>query len=314
MGRGSKIFIIAFLISAAVFGLVSFSLVTALSNMSAPLADPGSLSDGAVQSSTDGTSESFNLLIVNVDFRPEAYSYNRARVNALFGNGYSCGVGDDAEIRMLSAVILRLDRERGEITFTPVPARAYIKIDGGMSFLASVYETRGAEALCDQVHLLTGLEIDEYAVIIPSAAATIAESVGGLPFDLISSVSAPGEVSVQSGRKNLTGAEVRTLLLADYEGQSLTREQVASELSRAFIERLAEGGEVSTITLLKGFLSFIKTSVDADRIDKSAGLIAELYELDRREISLCGKYSGGYFTPDVAATIERFQKYRKYYG
>ena len=63
MGRGSKIFIIAFLISAAVFGLVSFSLVTALSNMSAPLADPGSLSDGALQSSTGGSSESFNLLI-----------------------------------------------------------------------------------------------------------------------------------------------------------------------------------------------------------------------------------------------------------
>ena len=316
MGRGSKIFIIAFLISACVFGLISFSVVSALTKLSAPIADPSELANGAVVNANPTVKgRSFNLLLINVDFRPEKSSYNSAKVNALFGNGYSVGsAGKNAEIEMLSAVLVRLDLEREEFTFTQIPAKTYVKINGAMEFLSSVYEGYGAASLCDQIHLITGITVDEYAVVIPSAAESIADMLGGLEYNLISSVSANDEKTVKSGNRLMSGEEIRTLLLGDYSGLATTREQVACELSKAFFAALSNGGEAAAKERALSFVSKLQTSLDADRISQNSGLLAAYLDFSKKELSLCGEYENGCFWLDVSQTIDKFSDYRKYYA
>ncbi len=316
MGRGSKIFIIAFLISACIFGLISFAIISALTDLSAPIADPDSLSEGAVRTDSSRIKgRSFNLLVVNVDYRPEKYSYDPVKVSALFGDNFGKSASSGkTEIKMLSAVIVRLDKEREQFTFTPIPANTYVSFEEKMLELSDVYEDYGITALCKQVRSLTGLAIDEYAVIIPSAAEKIVNSLGGLEYSLISSVSAENEVTVQSGNRKLYGEQVRTLMLCDYSGNSITRETVAVELIKKALEIIAQGGEASALEHCKSIADKLHTSLDTDRLTENSGLIAAYRSFDKKDLTLCGKYADGRFVPDVAATIDRFLNYRKYYA
>ena len=315
MGRGAKIFFIAFLISAMVFGLVSFSLLSALSKLSAAFADPDLLSEGAIKNDDSEISgESFNILIINVDYRPEKYSYDEAKVNSLFGNTSQKGSGERREISMLSAVLLRLDKEREEFTFTPIPASTYVNSGDKKESLSDIYTSLGPSALLQRVRMLTGLFIDEYAVVTPSAAEKITDILGGFEYNVISSVSAEGEESVASGNARLSGKQVRTLLLAEQKVQSLTREKISAALLREFFAALTEDGEATARTALGSILPLLQTTLDADAVDRNKGLISAYPSFGKKDIELCGSYKNEVFLIDNAETLDRFSNYRKYYS
>ncbi len=318
MGRGSKIFFIAFICAALVFGLVAFAVISALLKASAPVADPEEFRDGAISNagnSVRGTS--FNLLVMNVDYRPELYSYDEARVNSLFGDtfGYSSS-GAHREIELLSAVLVRLDRERAQFTFTPISADTYVALDGESVPLSSIYLAFGSSGVREKVKTITGIEIDEYVTVIPSSAEGIVNALGGLDYgtQVISTVSVEGEVTVKSGTEKLSGKDVRTLLIADYESRSQTRETVAAALIKSFLSELTEDGESNARAKLSSFLPKLQTSLDGDFVAANAGLIGAYVRFEKKDLLIVGEYENGYFHPNVAETIDRFSNYRKYYS
>ena len=315
MGRGAKIFFIALLISGCVFGLISFAIVSALSDAVSPIGDREEMRKGAI---TDKYAlvggDSFNLLVIIADYRPELYSYDKARVNAIFGDAYGepSNKGEKRDITLLSAVLVRADKERGQFTFTPISAKT--AVGNGKSTLAEVYQTYGALELCHRVHLLTGLTVDDYATVIPSAAQQIAELVGGVEYARVSAASAEGEVSVPSGQGNISGKQIRTLLLCDYSGSSNMREKVASELLKAFFDKLCGYGKSEIAEKLKNAVSLLHTTINEQKVQKNAPLVAMYDEFQNITLELCGKYTDSGFLPDTAQTIDEFSHYRKYYG
>jgi len=306
MGRGAKIFLISFLISALAFGLIAFSVISALIGLAAPVGDEDELNAGAIKASGDGSS--FNILVINVDYRPEKYSYDPARVNALFGNtfGTGSGGGSSAQISLLSCVILRFDREREEVSLTPIPSETHIGFGDEEMTLLSIYVNLGHISLIERVRAMTGLEIDEYAVIIPSAAESIVNKLGGIEYEngLMSSVSADGEKTVKSGAKTLSGDDVRTLMIAGIPNS--TKEGTAVELIKAFLAK--SGGDISAL------LPKLQTSLTEEKLTGAAKLILDAEEFEKKELALIGEYKNGFFEPDIEATINKFSNYRKYYS
>ena len=153
---------------------------------------------------------------------------------------------------------------------------------------------------------MTGLEIDEYAVVIPSAAESIVNKLGGIEYDngLMSSVSADGEKTVKSGKKTLFGDDVRTLMIAGIPNS--TKESTAVELIKAF---LAKRGEDISALLPK-----LQTSLTEEKLVGASKLISGAESFEKKELALIGEYKNGFFEPDIAATIKKFSNYRKYYS
>ena len=316
MGRGAKIFIISFLISAALFGLISFAVLSALSNLTAPMSDPSLLSDGAVVKAPSGTGgKSFNLLVINVDYRPEKYSYDKSTVTALFGDTGSVGSSlKRSQIRMLSAVLVRIDREREEFTFTPISAETVVQTKKGATTLSAAYLSGGISALRAQVKLLTGITVDNYALITPSGAERITDSLGGFNYSVVSSITATDEAEVPSGNQTLTGKKVRTMMLFENAGGAVTRESVSAELLKLFFDKLTKKSENDAKEILKNTVGIIKTDVSEKMISDVIKLICSYQSFEKKELAVVGRYSGGRFEPDVEATLDRFSNYRKYYG
>jgi anionic cell wall polymer biosynthesis LytR-Cps2A-Psr (LCP) family protein len=310
MGRGAKIFLLSALIAGCIFGLIAFAVISAVA-ASNPKADPAAFSAGAVYKDHGLVSgESFNLLVVNVDYRPERYSYSTADVRDHFeGTVYTTefkASGDYRETELLSALLLRVDRERNELTFTPIPAETEVTgSDGGRTTLAREYSLLGASALTERVRLLTGISIDRYAVVIPSALDKIVEKLGGLDVYVPELAESDGETSVPVGNRHISGDEARTLLLSGYTSSS--REEVAMRMLQAAVAELTrlERGEIASLLGL----------VDTDlKVGELSFIGSRYHSFKKTELTLVGQYSGKSFLPDISATLDKFSVYRKYYG
>ena len=148
----------------------------------------------------------------------------------------------------------------------------------------------------------------------PTSAEKLTDLIGGFEHSVISSVSAEDEISVQSGKQTLTGKKVRTMLLCEYSGGSSTRESVAAELLKLFLDKVTTEGEQGIKEIFGKAEKFVQTNLDAEFISKSASLIAKYQSFGKKELALVGEYSGGHFVTDINATVDRFSNYRKYYG
>ena len=311
VGRGSKIFILSALIAGCIFGLISFVILSAIAD-SAPDADVYGLTEGAVYADYSLIAgESFNLLIANVDYRPEAYSYSEAAVRDLFsasvyGTSFKKS-GPYREVELLSAVLVRVDRERNELTFTPISAGTWISDgDGGVTSLDRVYSLYGVGTLCERVRLLTGISVDRCAVMIPSAAEKLADELGGIDTYLGCAAQASGEVDAPKGNVKLSGEQVRTVLLSEYSGGE-TREVVAARLAQAIIAELGRFEKAELADML-GF-------VDTDMTLAELSFMSVRYHgFKKKDIALIGRYEGAEFIPDIGAILDKFSVYRKYYG
>ena len=311
MGRGSKIFILSALIAGCVFGLISFVILSAIAD-STPDADVYGLTEGAVYADHSLIAgESFNLLIANVDYRPERYSYSVAAVRDLFSDSvYGTSFKKDGsyrEIELLSAVLIRVDRERNELTFTPIPATVQVNDgEGGVASLSRIYSLYGEAALCERVHLLTGIAVDRCAVIIPSAAEKLVDELGGIDMFLGSAAQASGEADAPKGNVKLSGEQVRTVLISEYSGGE-TREAVASRFMQALI---AELGRLEK-SELAGMLDIVDTDMTLTELSFMSG---RYHGFKKKDIALIGRYEGSEFIPDIGAILDKFSVYRKYYG
>ena len=199
-------------------------------------------------------------------------------------------------------------------SFTPISANTVVNDGNTNTTLAEIYEIYGASELCRRVHLLTGLTVDDYATVIPSTAQQLAELVGGIEYARVSTAVADGEVSVPSGQGTVSGKQVRTLLLCDYSGSSITRERVASEIIKAFFEKLCDFGRAEISQKLVSAVSILHTSIEEQKAQKNAPLVSMYAEFQNTVLELCGRYTDSGFLPDTEQTIDKFSVYRKYYG
>lgn len=267
MGSGAKIFLVSLLISLCVFGLVSFVIVSSVKDRAEPISYDGKGEYTPLDSSIVG--ESFSSL--------EIFTEN---------NG-----------TLLSAVLLRYDRERSEITFTPI----YPKTTVNDTDLESMYGRGGVELLVRGVYLLTGINADYYSILTPDGLSNAVDIIGNIRF------------TSDSGSKSLSGDEAASLIR--YGNAQTSREDCAAFLVRSICERLSanDGDAVYAKICTCTTASFSKNDF-AER----EGLISAYGQMTKKTVKLCGTYKGEgdarYFVSDTAATLELFSKYRKNYN
>lgn len=137
-------------------------------------------------------------------------------------------------------VLLRADKEREQFTFTVFPTDAYVDMSGKYVKLSEVYGRYGLETLISKVYAMTGVIIDNYAVVSMEKFPAMVDALGGInfnvPCDMVYTDKAGGiDINLKSGIQRLDGEGVLDVLMfKDYHNGG-SREKTTAELLKKFI-------------------------------------------------------------------------------
>lgn len=143
-------------------------------------------------------------------------------------------------------MLLRIDKERGEIMFSPIPGNLKVQSAGVYTKLGDIYINRGVEYLCGIVTTYTGLTIDYYAVVDPDGLEKIIDSIDGIRYYVPQNMEYTDEVqelniSLKMGTNDLTGKEVVDMLrFVSYPDGDTSRMKLAADFLKAFIAKMTE--------------------------------------------------------------------------
>ena len=213
-----KNFGVTFLIAALLFGILAyFALGFVTSTMNSLMNDEadelseimqneeGQLAGvetapGQAQSPADADlpeGESFNFLVITTDYRPDLYdNYKPTLEHMYMTDWYSvsssdtrgCLSGEYREAQASSIVLVRVDKEAKEYTYTYFSPETQVYTTTGHHTLAEVYGLYGRQTIADHLHAMTGCRInytlllnaynfDEFIGICGAPTITLAKDI-----------------------------------------------------------------------------------------------------------------------------------------
>ncbi len=204
-----KNFAITFLISALVFGGVAYFVTQFLTETITGIFDSESSELDSILTPSSGTStdtgtpdpvtdpdemapgdilagESFNMLFIVTDHQPELfddYYPDKEELDRMESDPTTPSTGilgaDYRRTRAISILLLRVDKERQEFTYTVFPAITRISTSSGEHALADVYHLYGCDYIIDTVSAMTGLSVDHYFLINVTEMYELINRMGG---------------------------------------------------------------------------------------------------------------------------------------
>lgn len=341
-----KNFIITFAISLVVFGFASyFSVTYALEAAITPSDDPGVSVDGTfapVDTSTPDIEigdipqikgDSFNVLLIGTDLQKERFDdYNPSLW--LWGEDmYEMKEISDAtkymqsgffryrEIEADSMVVLRIDKERREVTFTYIPGNMIVLSEGGNIEIGSLYASKGVDFLRHKVEAVTGLTIDYHICVSVEEVKEVIDEIGIVEMDIPCDMEYTDEaqeltIDIGKGTKNLkgTGAE-QVLRFNGYSDPSMKATTTVKYLMALMAKATREANLSQITTLFAKISELVDTNITVEFLLSNAELIFSYSSYNCYEMTYPGKYSkddnGDWiFTPEVKNAVDMFYSHR----
>ena len=313
MNKLNKKMIVSFLFSLAVFSVAALVIALALSLGRCSKADD----DARVRKNLRG--ESFNVLLVMTDYRPNIFDdYDPQDVFNIFGN-VSDNTGE-RKINTESMLLVRFDAAYGELTLTPISGNTLVYLKGADRTLDSVAGEFGVGLLVEKIHAMTGLEIDRYMIFTPESAAKAFNSIGEIVYkneynkiwqDEILGI----DINIEQGNQSFDGEKTVDLIkYFSYPSSYNDKNEVLLDFTKKIAKKVTDD---FTYDELCGIISFIsdcaygKTELTGGNID----LLSKAEELDIKLLPICGSLDEMLrFIPDEMATLEAFKHYRRIYS
>lgn len=212
-----KNFGVTFLISALIFGCIAyFATGFVTSTMNSIMSDEeDELNDimqnedtltlvgdndpqvGQTSNDTSIAGDSFNFLVITTDYRPDLYDNYTPTLEHMYETDWysvsaadtrGCLSGDYRTARASAIVLVRVDKEAGEYTYTYFSPETEVYTTTGYHTLAEVYGFYGKQTLAEHIHVMTGIKIkytlllnayniDEFVELCGSPTITISKDI-----------------------------------------------------------------------------------------------------------------------------------------
>ncbi len=220
-------------------------------------------------------------------------------------------------------VLLRADKEREQFTFTVFPTDAYVDMSGKYVKLSEVYGRYGLETLLNKVYAMTGVMIDNYAVVSMESFPALVDALGGInfnvPCNMVYTDKAGGiDINLKSGIQRLDGKGVLDVLMfKDYQNGG-SREKTTAELLKKFITTFISITNYSRAPAVFAELeAMVDTDFTLDEFKKNIDMIFK-YAYNHREINVTTEIvtvgSRALTIIDEAATCDTFANYKRIYN
>ena len=222
-------------------------------------------------------------------------------------------------------VLVRMDKERKQFTFTYFPKDAVVSYGDDRILFRDIYYTYGIDALYDAVHAITGIRPDRHIVVHSEYVDEIVNSIGGL--DLMVSVpmklkdpSNGIDIDLEAGLNTLDGEEaVQYLNYDNYDPSSFSVERAGLVMIRAFISRLTQpAGYTSAGKHFTDIRQYCITDMLVSDITDNRDIWYGYAQYGKQQLDLKGKYitldGKRMYEIDTERTLNVFVQYKKLYN
>lgn len=338
MLKSFRDYFLTFIIALVLFGIVAYFMVGFVLNSLSPEKpinpDETTNNIGAIDGPMD-KSKSFNVLVVGTDYQPDILSdYSKEKIDEIFpGNNYVSTqppITDSTglllpyyrRIQADSIMLLRLDKENKQFTYTPLPSEMVLTVDGKMTSLGDLYHDKGIDFLVDKVHSITGLPVDYYVVVNVKGIKEIIDLFDGISYTVPCDMNYSDPVqnlsiSLKAGLQDLDGEQaVGMLRFNNYTDGvnsrikttlSFAKEMIAKMTGVMYVSKLPEAYDKASDAVVTNFT--------AEDFKNNLPLIAAYSSLTIKELNYPGTYSNNgisdTFVPNITQAIKYFESYQR---
>ncbi len=137
-------------------------------------------------------------------------------------------------------ILICADKERGQFTYTVFPVDSYVDMSGRYIKLSEVYGRYGLDILLNKIYAMTGMSIDNYALVSMEAFPAVIDTLGGInynvPCDMKYIDNAGGiNIDIKKGAHRLDGQGVLDVLMFNNYTDGGSRTKTTADLIRKFI-------------------------------------------------------------------------------
>lgn len=341
-----KNFIITFAISLVIFGFASyFSVNYALEATAVSPDDTGvsvngtfapddtSTPIGDIGDQPETQGNSFNVLLIGTDFQRERFDDYDPNLWLWADDKYEMKELSDAtkymqsgffryrEIEADSMVVLRVDKERREVTFTYIPGSMIVLSEGGNIEIGSLYASKGVDFLRHKVEAVTGLVIDYHICVSVEEIKEVIDEIGTVEIEVPCDMEYTDEaqeltIDIGKGNRTLkgTGAE-QVLRFGGYSDASMRGTTTVKYLMALMTKATRESNLTQITTLFSKISELVDTNITVEFLLSNAELIFSYSSYNCYEMTYPGKYSEGedgetIFIPEVKNAVDMFYGHR----
>jgi hypothetical protein len=266
------------------------------------------------------TSTKFSILIINTNYRPssseefsqydiERYPFNEKKVE------FDPETLKFTQIEATDFLLLRGDSAKNEYTYTYLPACMMLNVRGKQLSLNEIYRDFGVTFLSEKLRAATGFNIDYYSVYDKEDIAYVIDYIGGVSCNIPVDIKFNDEVVIKKGNRTINGADMQLILdFNDYQSSTQRGQNYVGIVKKIMSKITNKVNNIDILSLHRSSSKKVDTSITITDINSLVEMLYTYNTGNAHELSYPGNYrkSEGktYFTPNMAAAISKFSKYR----
>ena len=325
-------FILTFIMSLLIFGLMAYGLV----KFSMSAIQIGGTTDDPVETkeetrgadNTEGEihedlsslkGNTFSAIIVGTDYQPSVFNDYSSK-----GESESGFPIEARTIETDAIIFVHFNKETGDMVFSSIPAETRISIGGLSTTLQNLYREKGAGALADKVMALTGLPVDYYVIISAEKFKSLIDDLGGITYYVATDMKYKNEekgldVNLKKGSQKLNGQKALDMLrYAEYSDGRSSRRKCGVAFAKAMAKLyLTQANQESAAMLYSKYAGYFETNFTLDALSENVDLVFAYGRMNVVEYTYPGRSTGSgdseIFNADISKATEYFSKY-KYRG
>ena len=220
-------------------------------------------------------------------------------------------------------ILLRADKERQQFTYTVFPIDTYVDMNGRYIKLSEVYGRYGLDILLNKVYAMTGIAIDNYAVVSMEDFPALVDTLGGINYNVPCDMhyidySGGVNINLKKGAQRLDGKGVLDLLMFNNYTDGGSRSKTTAELLKRFITTFISITNYNRAPVVFAQLEeAVDTDFTLDEFKNNIDLIFK-YAQNNRELSVVTKQmtvgNETLTVVDETKTCDIFASYKRIYN
>ena len=222
---------------------------------------------------------------------------------------------ESTPIEATDFLLLRGNSAKNEYTYTYLPACMTLNVRGNQVTLNNIYRDFGVSFLIDKIRAATGFDIDHYSVYDMEDLSFVVEYIGGVTCNIPTDIVINDYVAIKKGNKAISGKDMMNLLEFNDYPSSSQRGQTFVEIVKKMMSKITNKvNNVDILSLHRSSANRIDSSLGLSDINSLVDMLYKYNTSESHELSYPGNYKkhedGIIFTPNMAAAITKFSKYR----
>lgn len=221
-------------------------------------------------------------------------------------------------------VMIRMDKERKQFTFTYFPRYAVVSYNNRQHYLRDIYHQYGVDALKNAVYSITGIRVDRHLLVHAKDVDELIDALGGLDFAIPEKIKYNDpevgiDLDLDAGMNTLDGDTAAQILLYDgYErNNDASLERNGMSLIRALIAKLTQpSGYSSAGKMFSKMLPYCDTDMTLEDITANKDLWYAYATFSKKQLDVPGRWVtvGESISFEISTTAKMFfEEYRKLY-